>query len=337
MILNKLNIKLNILINILKLIIKVITIIVIYCIFYIFYDFIVPPILIILIAISLSFLLLSGILDSDKFLTHIGAMFPRLFMVIIAGWTLLVTTEELVSTSVFSHIADNFIYNILAVFVLIIFIMIEVKNLGLGGRNASLFWRSIGVLIIGIVYSLLVGVIAINMVIPGMLDKLSPLEKILDKYYSSPEMSQVDFQPVAYTITYNKDYWNYLQGPENHIMNTYYTCSTDKIHEYVNSVYPGNKVQIVRVDFLLKQLFVEETLTRDKIELLSYINIRSKFIFDIPYLNLQESHKWCYVKSFNSYKFIIIPGFLFNRLFFVLFAGICLQLIFEEKPMTEPL
>ncbi len=325
--------------NTLLILISFISISLIYIVMYVTFNFFVLHLLLIISSIVLLFFVhtISHLNNPDKILIHFGAMFPRLFMVIIAGWTLLVTTDELVSTSVFSHIADNFIYNLGAIYVLIIFIMIEVKNLGLRGKNINLFSRSLGVLLVGFIYSVLIGVIAINMVIPSMLDKFSPLENALAKYYANPDISQIDFSPVGYSLTYNSDYWKFLQEKENPITNTYYTCSTDKVSENINIVYSGNKIQIVRTDSLLKRIMVDQTLTKEKFELLSNIEIHSKFYYDIPFLELQKSHKWCYVVSVSFYKLIIIPGLLFSRLFFILFAAICLQLIFEEKPMTEPL
>lgn len=197
-----------------------------------------------------------------------GMLMPRLIMAISSAWILFTTTEELYKSS-FDVTLSTAWWVVLLIIPVMLFMMLEIRNIAPDVKSLSIFCRCLFILVIGLVYSLLIGIFFINFTANRTLPRSGHL-------------------PTFYHELDNKKWENPYKGYElkdiKKVLSTILYNDLTKVRPQSNKGWP--------------------VLIQTKI-----------FCFHLD----------------------VLPGMVLFRAIFALFIGIFIQLIFEDKPITEPL
>lgn len=196
---------------------------------------------------------------------------PRVLMGVIIGWLGFLATEELWKYTLFLSLMSIVIVGAVVAFIVWFCIYTEIYNKVKKNREAAL--RAAIIFVLGVIESLLIGLLACTAMGKPMIENSG----ILTKSYIDNHMSElgVKFNPP--------------------------TSQIESDHESNSEHYP--------------------------------IDVLSEIPF---YGDLRLLHRLKFTK-FVKYEFRVYPSILFVRSIFALFVGITLQLLWEDKPVTEPL
>jgi len=244
------------------------------------------------------FIVFVSLLLYRMFLPLLSAMLPRLLMAIASAWLFFSTTEELVKSSFDVQILDiNKLWVFLLIIPVIAFMSIEINNMAPDIKPKILIKRMLTLLGIGFIYSLLIGIFFTN----SLTETILVRSGYLTEFYSS-EVDSLDVQ-MSGRLYLGRDS-SALKLNKRAI--PYYKLSENRTN---SGIYDKEKYEYLN--------FVKYNLTW-----LSLDSLRLRY--DIPVL-----------KGVPSFE--VFPGMLIYRAIFALFIGIFIQLIFEDKPITEPL
>jgi hypothetical protein len=212
--------------------------------------------------------------SSGLALPVLGMLMPRLIMAISSAWIFITTTEEIYKSS-FDVTFSTGWWVALLIIPIMLFMMLEVRNIAPDVKSSSIFYRCIVVLGIGFIYSLIIGMFFINFTAKRILPRS-------------------DYLPTFYHELDNTKWENPYKGKE---LEKIKKSNSSNLYDDLGKVHlKSNEIYRVLPEWpvLLKIKIV---------------------CFDLD----------------------VLPVMLLFRTFFALFIGIFIQLIFEDKPITEPL
>jgi len=197
----------------------------------------------------------------------LGMFMPRLIMAISSAWIVFTATEELYKSSFDITLSAGW-WVVLLIIPVMLFMMLEIHNIAPDVKTFSIFRRCLGILGIGLIYSLLIGLFFINFTA----NRILPRSDYLKTFYHELD---------------NKEWNNPYENNEESID----TDCSKQLYDNLKRVHPkSNKGWPIL--------------------------IQTKIL---------------------SLHFDLLPNMLLFRAIFALFIGIFIQLIFEDKPITEPL
>ena len=201
-------------------------------------------------------------------LQTLGMLMPRLIMAISSAWILFTTTEEIYKFS-FDITFSTGWWVALLILPVMLFMMLEIRNIAHDLKFSSIVGRCSVVLGIGFIYSLFIGMFFVNCTA----DRILPRSGYLPTFYH-------ELDNTKWENPYNDDELKKIEG-----------FPSSELYERLKKVRPkSNKGRPILIQMKI-------------------------FRFDLD----------------------VLPGMLLFRAIFALFIGIFIQLIFEDKPITEPL
>ena len=189
------------------------------------------------------------------------------------------------------------------------FVIIQIKKLVPDIELKGLITRAASLLFFGFIISLYIGILLINWTGDKILDRSG----ILSSYFSE----RIIFPEENLKVSFVNDETKALV---KEILDAYKLNEDRKTEEFKN--------KICYINLKYRSLYEE-----NKLSLFRYLQ----------YLQFGKSedknHRLMYVLKFYypEMDIYVLPHLLIYKTIFVLFFGIFLQLIFEEKPVTEPL
>ena len=281
------------------------------------------------------FLLLIGIfaLRYRKMLqSTIGLLMPRLIMALTSAWLIFVTTEELLKVS-FDMIALEYRFVLILLLIpVIIFMAMEISNLAPDISPKKLFIRVIIILGIAFFYSIFIGLFFTNITAEKILARSGYLEKFYKNDISSPEVFQSD-SAFAYAV-------GSLDANDEIFLTFKNNLKDTKIIEEFSN-YKKDLISLpLRMAYFksVRGIGGNGQMNANAVEKIM-LNSTSENLFrslkEIKYGN--SKLRIMYIVPFFGKKIKVLPGILIFRSIFVIFMGIFIQLIFEDKPITEPL
>lgn len=273
-----------------------------------------------------------------------SALLPRLLMAITSAWIIFETTEEIVKSSFDLTLSFNHWWVLLFFIPIFLFIGLEIKNLGPDLLSSDILKRSVYIITLGFLYSFLVGIFFMNTVQGDILERSGYLDEFLLNEMEN-ENFKVDKKLIAAAIFNLDDDDDRIEHFKGYDMDDIIKAET-VVQKF------GEKEKVSYSSLIHKKLkYLSLVLTKHgslidtncykilkgetkiplykNLDLVTYknlFNVESKLKYHVP---LAFISKDCVIDIF--------PGLLLIRTFFALFIGIFIQLIFEDKPITEPL
>ncbi len=228
--------------------------------------------------ISICFLPLAIIVVFRKLsviLTVFGILMPRLIMATASAWLVFISTEELWKVSLDQTLnLTDLMPAILLLVPVVVFMAIEIRNIATEISGCQLAARLTSVLLIGFLYSVIIGAFFIGVGGEKMLTRSGYLSEAVQSFSKSDK----------FEIT-------------------------------------GQLKEAVQQNKKLTDSALYERLKDVRYNLFGHkINLK----YEIPFFSKEKTLDF-------------FPGMLLYRAIFALFFGIFIQLIFEDKPITEPL
>jgi len=292
-------------------------------------------------AAFLVFLVLMFLFFYDMVFTLLGIIMPRLIMAISSAWLFFVITEEFWETSLDINVSEHLSVLFLLVPV-VLFVGLEIRNIA---PDISVHWligRMTGILLISFIYSLVIGTLFINfagkrlLIKSGYLDvffeRLVQSESVTIKdgrwleaaaklYISKSENISVDSLGTTMQQVMTSSAWNEFNKLSEH--------DRRKILDlYLNHL--KMQTHLESKDFFLTAIKEKNSNQKQLYNYLSNVVFKSSGMPIMQELTFQ-------LPLLGKYSLVIFPSLLLYRAIYTIFIGIFIQLIFEEKPITEPL
>ena len=270
----------------------------------------------------------------------IGLLMPRLVMALSSAWIIFATTEELLKASfdtiLFAH---RFILFLLLIPVTV-FMGMEINNLAPDISVPKILKRVFSILGIAFIYSILIGLIFTNLTAERILTRCGYLEKIYKDNISDPKVFRSD-SALAYAVG------SLSAGDERILTFKSNLKDLNKVDKYsrlgkdlkslplrmaffdsVRDISRGKgcRLQMKKED--ISKIILHSTSEKlfQSLKEIRYRNSKLRIMYIVPF--------HFFGKEMNIK---LLPGMLLFRAVFVLFIGIFIQLIFEDKAITEPL
>ncbi len=291
-------------------------------------------------------LLFLVLLYRRMFLPIIGAMLPRLLMATASSWLFFTTTEELWKSDFDLKLNEIFWIFILLLLPIVSFMAVEIRNQAPDIPSTALGGRISQVLLIGLIYSFIIGLFFTNLTGEKILVRSGYLTEFYKKNLNSglfDSKKKVVTTALALGLMNGSDETlvNYMGKEElqKEMMEKQWMINQnsekfDNITFLAKLAYMDDKVNPIDdyadnkwIEIILK---ADPAGAYDKLSLFTYSlfskNIQLKY--DVPVV------LW---PGQSAGMVVVFPGMLIFRAVFALFMGIFVQLIFEDKPITEPL
>ncbi|MFI3281727.1 MAG: hypothetical protein R3Y44_07140 [Rikenellaceae bacterium] len=315
----------------------------------------------------------------------VNIFMPRLFASIITAWFTLAIGEDIFK-GFFDH-PHNYVTSILLTGITFAFIFNEIGKLNLYASLEKRFFRSLTLMSMAFVYSLLSGLLIMSFFGDTYLERSGYLKEFYDNkvYTNNPEyIAKPEYTHDLFYKTINEHDDTLLEQikaleltlPEElnphikeHLNCAYTTAEGIEIKYGVTlkliSIFCDGDGNIAddaliseRVEALSEHLSEASqnaiSLTRSELQhyhihmikgkhttdsslkyLLSSLNNQTLYQEALEHLTPTNNKEQVARRSF--FKILIYRDMLFQFAFFAMFIGIFLQLVFEEKPVTEPL
>jgi len=253
----------------------------------------------------------------------VGLIMPRMIMAISSAWLIFVITEELLKVSFDIPLFEHKYKLIILLVPVILFMAMEIRNLAKDISTWKIIKRVTIILIISFFYSILTGLFFTNLSTKRMLCRSGYLETFYRNNISKSKMFQSD-SVFAYGVGSLDANGEILKDFKNDSLKYQDPTSIELKLVYYKKNWNNCKS---KPDSLIKKMIRESCSERlfDCLTDIDLHNLKFKILYKIPF-------------PFNKNLLILVfPGMLFFRAIFALFIGIFIQLIFEEKAITEPL
>lgn len=290
------------------------------------------------------FIGISAFILKKMFIPLLSALLPRLLMAIASSWIIFLTTEELVKVSFDIQIFSGIKWFYLLLVPVIAFMAIEIKNMAPDIQPKATTFRIVYILIIGFFYSILIGMFFINFMNEAILVRSGYLKEFFTEEVHNSRIFYTDKETKALMVglsDYDSNIYNFDPYESNNIIDT---LKAYKINLSVNYNEISNQ-QSTKLAFFHKEIDAINAQT-DSLVIMNILSPSlSKAYRSLARIRVVNSftdlfdHYLLYQVPVikNRFYFDIIPGMLLYRAIFALFIGIFVQLIFEDKPITEPL
>lgn len=266
----------------------------------------------------------------------VGALLPRLIMAISSGWIAIVVTEELMKTSFDIQPGSNKLTFLLLI-PIILFLGVEIKNLTRDINTFSVIKRSLGILLIGYFYAIFIGMFFIHANGDSILIRSGYPEEYVKNRYGNNLFPGYEIQDeFLKRIFIEEDSSLYKTAIRlaQLLQNEQIESTADSVSGNSNHESLPENIKILfndirnNVDEIQYRLLT--FLTIKKTVRIFGANLNPKLAYAIPvYIPI--------LKEQNPFILQIFPWFLMIKSIQVLFIGIFIQLIFEDKAVTEPL
>lgn len=218
-----------------------------------------------------------------RLVRNVHLLLPRLVASIAAAWLTLAIGNELFQ-SFFDALPSWFTCGLLS-FVVLFFILYEMNKVILNKSGLIKFWRSVEMLVISYLVSIVVGLFIINFTGERFMERSGYLRDFYEQYLAD----RGDCTGEAFQQDYH----------------------------YRSQISENDTIPILNRDYLnnLENL----TITRHGKEVSS----------NEPVVSYWDIHLW------KNYRFFILRDFLIQFAFLAMFIGVFIQMIFEEKTITD--
>ena len=250
------------------------------------------------------------IVDPNNFL-------PRLIMATASAWLAFVTTEEIWKVSIDASFYSS-LWILFLMFPVVFFLFIEIRNIVLHKSFCQYFKRVIGILVLGYVISFTIGLFFSSNNSELMMERSGYLpilyaEKLRDY---NEETGSAAFIKDSIDVLFEIDTIYFSDRSDS-------IPISDKVKKIVQYLEDGSHK--INQSFLFDKLYILKPTSKCE------VNIPIKYKIQFPFfLKIDKKCPWLLPDN-------IFPHLLFYKSFLALFFGIFLQLIFEDKPVTEPL
>lgn len=301
---------------------------------------------------------------------YIHIVFPRLISSIAAAWLTITLSEDLYKA--FFDASWKIIPSLLISLIVYVFILYEINKISPHADWKKRFGRAFELMLVSYAISLFTGFWFINFTGEKFLERSNYLPEYFREYILTEcdrrDKLDIEWDSLHPEMLMNK-YTVKINGSDAPIGMYAFAYSDDKT-EYLDKISAARTASCHR-DSLRKLLYLPETeflnqrdtTCTDSLYLYSQLNslrqetlkkIKNRFIAKhenskmfvdiLPYVYHCNKNKGKYyissVWEFNKeeiepYKFFILRDFLIQFSFIAMFIGIFIQLIFEEKNITE--
>ncbi len=291
-----------------------------------------------------------GFIYRKMFLPILGALLPRLIMATASAWIVFTTSEEFWKTT-FDIPIEEASWLFLLLIPVIFFMAIELRNHAPDIKSIVLSKRIGYVLGIGCLFSLLIGIFFMNIMGEKMLTRSGYLTEYYKEHLNSNQIS-IEVKSIGIGIMDDDDdvfsRFKYDSITQSQIQASI-NALKDSLTKY--NIYKNNLDSFVLAD-MVKLAYLNQMNPINSVSDTSWIYPYVKATYSLAYDSLES---YIYFASNNSkicikhkipiffwmekkYQNIdVFPGMLLFCSLFALFMGIFVQLIFEDKLITEPL
>lgn len=278
----------------------------------------------------------------------ISASLPRLLMTISSSWVIFSTTEELVKSSFDVRLFGNEMnWAFLLVVPVVLFMAVEIKNLAPELKLKDMFIRISYILGLGLFYSILIGLFFINFYNETILNRSGYLPLFISNHIPDSSKFKLDTELKAIGIGLLNDENDLIEDYKTKYDSILRSTIVIKVLDSLNLQRSFTKAQQTKLAYFhdkinkidekedtawIKRILAPSEL--DAVKMLDRVSYKLR-IFNLDTLEMKLMYKIPIIKNQSSFE--VFPGMLLFRAFFSLFIGIFIQLIFEDKPITEPL
>ncbi len=293
-----------------------------------------------------------GIKILPTFTNYVHLCFPRLIASIVAAWLTIAFSGDLFKA--FFDITWSGIYSTLIILLLLVFVYYEVNKILPYKNTLSKLGRTIELLLISFTISLVVGLCVINFTGERLLERSG----VLPEFYRENVLLSTGLDVVENDTTrvlninftnINKDS---VLGNYATIINQYTFTSADSLFDEVEA----QNAIVVFADTRYEEEYLERIAKinkqrcnlNDSAQNIDSI-IQGKFLVRhendalfkdllqyVEHHTAKDKHSIAtFVPIGEDYKFFVLWDFLIQFAFVAMFIGIFVQMIFEEKNLTE--